>query len=81
MNRVGDEYGSGDEEYKECSICHNEFDGACPINLSDCPFLHQDADDVDDDDLDVEDGAELDDEDGFLLGDEEVEILEDDFDD
>lgn len=66
---------AGDELYEECEVCHQEYDGACPIASADCPYV--DADDEEEDDVpDFEDVENLDE----LIGDdEEIEkIIEED---
>jgi hypothetical protein len=70
-------------EGEECPLCHQEYQGACPINSAECPFREDAEDEVEDededeDDADFEDVAHLrevvqDDEEADRLTDEEDE--------
>ena len=78
MSGGGDVYDPNDEAYRECSVCNSEFDGACPVNSSDCPFLHQPAEDEEEEeeeDLAVDEMEDFDDIEDL----EDKEAAEDDF--
>ncbi len=61
----------GDEHYEECEVCHQEFDGVCPIQSADCPYA-----DIAAEDDDIPDFEDVDNLDRLIADDEEFEKLE-----
>ena len=70
-------FDGGDDNIRECSVCHQEFTGLCPLNSANCPMNEGggNAEDDEDEDPDFDDVDNLGE---ILKDDEEVEkILED----
>jgi hypothetical protein len=39
MMMGAEDYDPNDEAIVKCSVCKGEYDGTCPVSLSNCPFL------------------------------------------
>ena len=66
-------FDGGDENFRECNVCHQEFTGLCPLNSATCPCLDGgEGEEDEDDDPDFDDVDNL----GEILEeDKEVEKL------
>ena len=62
---------AGDDHYEECEVCHQEYDGNCPISSSECPYEEF----KDDDDDDGDSFSDVDDLDALIGKDTEVEKI------
>ena len=79
MLRGADDYSPNDDSYKECTVCNNEYGGTCPVNSSDCPFLHEQEKD-DEDDLEFDEVEHIDTPEEVAESQPDLELFEGEFD-